>query len=170
MLPRPCLYRRPADEDGFTALHEAAQNGHEECAKRLMVAGANPYAKTNDDGNTPLHRAAFFGHVLTSTVLVAAMSSVGEGVDVRNTAGETPLMVAASRGRDEVVRLLITAGAEIFATNEDGKTAIDMASKRNKARNAVSEKRSAGVRAKHQRRAEIYALNAIMSEIVRRQF
>lgn len=133
------MYRRPADEDGFTALHEAAQNGHEQCAKRLMVAGANPYAKTSDDGNTPLHRSAFFGHVPTSTVLVAAMSSVGEGVDVRNAAGETPLMAAGSRGRDEVVRLLVAAGAEIFATNEDGKTAVDMASKRNKATASLLE-------------------------------
>ena len=101
-------------------------------AKRLMTAGANPYAKTTEDGNTPLHRSAYFGHEGTSKVLVAAMSMDGEGVDPRNAAGETPLMAAASRGRDEVVRLLVASGAEISATNDAGKTAIDMASKRYK--------------------------------------
>ena len=103
------------------------------------MAGANPLATTNDDSNTPLHRAAYFGHVSASAVLVAAMASVGEGVDVRNAAGETPLMAAASRGRDEVVGLLVKAGADISATNDDGKSAVELASKRNKATAALLE-------------------------------
>jgi hypothetical protein len=108
-----------------------------------MTAGANPYAKTTEDGNTPLHRSAYFGHEGTSKVLVAAMSVDGEGVDARNVAGETPLMAAASRGRDEVVRLLVSSGAEISATNDAGRTAIDMASKRYKTTAALLEELAA---------------------------
>ena len=62
------------------------------------------------------------------------MISAGHGVDVRNAEASTPLMAAASRGRDDVVRLLVEAGAEISATNDEGKTALDMASRVTKQR------------------------------------
>ncbi|MFC9861127.1 MULTISPECIES: ankyrin repeat domain-containing protein [unclassified Streptomyces] len=44
--------------------------------------------------------------------LVARLLAEGAGVDTRNSVGRTALDLAASRGHPEVVRLLITAGAD----------------------------------------------------------
>jgi ankyrin repeat protein len=47
--------------DGYTPLHEAAQNGDETLARRLVAAGTNPGARL-DDGATPADSARRAGH------------------------------------------------------------------------------------------------------------
>src|SRR5688572_10587672 len=59
---RSLLQRRKdantAREDGFSALHLAAQHGFVEIAKHLVDSGANIGTKTPTEGHTPLHLAA----------------------------------------------------------------------------------------------------------------
>ena len=49
--------KNPEDNDGFTALHLAAQNGHFETCKLILenITDKNP---GDNDGFTPLHSAA----------------------------------------------------------------------------------------------------------------
>ena len=49
------------EEDGWTPLHRAAYEGHQEVAKYLIKQGAAVEAKANS-GWTPLHWAAQEGH------------------------------------------------------------------------------------------------------------
>ncbi|CAI7894107.1 unnamed protein product, partial [Closterium sp. NIES-54] len=49
-----------ADDEGRTALHMAAANGHTEIARLLIQRGA-PVNAVNRQGNTPLHWAAVNG-------------------------------------------------------------------------------------------------------------
>ena len=46
---------------GFTALHEAAKEGHKVIVELLIANGGDVNAK-NRSGKTPLHNAAEYGH------------------------------------------------------------------------------------------------------------
>ncbi|CAH8595333.1 unnamed protein product [Schistosoma turkestanicum] len=58
------------DNYGYTALHYAARNNHEDICKVLLKAGADIFAKTKNDGATPAHRAAYAGHLNILQLLV----------------------------------------------------------------------------------------------------
>ncbi|GJP63541.1 hypothetical protein CLOP_g20606 [Closterium sp. NIES-67] len=60
-----------ADDEGRTALHMAAANGHTEIAKLLLQRGA-PVNAPNRQGNTPLHWAAVNGRDSMVHLLIAA--------------------------------------------------------------------------------------------------
>ncbi|WP_157653213.1 sigma-70 family RNA polymerase sigma factor [Burkholderia ubonensis] len=51
----------------------------------------------------------------------------GDNLECRDEKGLTPLMIAASRGRAGVCRLLINAGADVFATDHAGRDALAIA-------------------------------------------
>ncbi|KAK8080213.1 hypothetical protein PG997_008031 [Apiospora hydei] len=72
---------------------------------------------------TGLHLAAYFG-------LVRAVDMIGDNhsVGVKDSAGQTSLHVASSRGRLEVAKLLIEKGADIKAAENDGRTPLHWAS------------------------------------------
>ena len=50
-------------------------------------------------------------------------------VDVRNPHGATPLMAACACGNWSAVQVLLDAGADVFATNERGRNALDVTPK-----------------------------------------
>ena len=137
------------DGGSGTALHHAK---NEEVAKALLGGGADPGA-TDRSGNTPLHRAASrrkpeiarvlianganplakdsYGH--TALVLAhenTAMLDVLMGEDARvnphtrDARGRTLLHNASSA---EVVRRLLSAGADVDAKDEDRATALHLA-------------------------------------------
>ncbi len=49
----------------------------------------------------------------------------GANPNARTTRGETPLLVAARLGSNDVVRALVELGADLNATDNAGKTALD---------------------------------------------
>ena len=53
---------RAVQRHGYTPLHGAAQNGATVTVDRLLAAGADPTART-DDGRTPADLAQGAGHV-----------------------------------------------------------------------------------------------------------
>lgn len=85
------------DEDGATPLFFA----NVESAKALIAAGADAMARDRE-GNVPLHRNA-------NPELLAP------GVNVRNTAGLTPLHYAALAGNLDAVTWLLGQGADAKA-------------------------------------------------------
>jgi ankyrin repeat protein len=95
-----------AGEDGWTALHYAANYDRREIADLLITAGAKINTK-GKYGNTPLHLA----DVNTARLLLSA----GADLEARNEDGGTPLHRATIFGRTAVVELLIASGANIEA-------------------------------------------------------
>ena len=93
---------------GITALHMASQAGQAQVVAALIAAGADPNLPTAT-GATPLMLAARSGSAETATRLV----EVGADIDRTEAAfGQSALMVAAGLDRADVVRLLLSRGAD----------------------------------------------------------
>lgn len=127
--------------DGMTALHWAAQRGDSAMAALLLKAKASPHATTRVGAHQPLHVASASGSTAVVRQLLnaranvrattaegvtplhlAALSGVSGSVAALLKAGaevnalepgwnQSPLMLAAGRGRTEAVRLLLKASA-----------------------------------------------------------
>ncbi len=105
----------------YTPLHIASQNASAGVVRALLRANASAKAVT-DEGTTALHLAAMGGDTVIVSALLAA------GCDVNATEpnwGQTPLMLAAERGRAGAVRVLLRNGADARRT---GTTADPMKS------------------------------------------
>ena len=92
------------DEDGYTILHHAAEQGKHEVIRLFLAFGANVNATTHNR-DTPLHKAALFGREDAALVLLNA------GADVRaiNVFGKTPLDRTENR---EVAQLIEAHGGK----------------------------------------------------------
>ena len=111
--------------DGFTPLHLAAFFGGVEGARLIVDAGAElDVVSRNDFSVYPIHSAAA-GRASVALLLVER----GADVNVRQRHGWTPLHSAAHNGSEALVNALLAAGADAAATNDDGVTAADLASK-----------------------------------------
>ena len=108
-------------EDGATPFVRAAQSSDLELLKLLLAYRADPFMKTNH-GDTALTAASGIGWVDGVTYERSAKENVetvkfllGLGLDpnAANDDGRTPLMVAAAKGRTEVIQLLVDHGAKL---------------------------------------------------------
>lgn len=114
---------------GETPLELAAQYGRLQVVQMLIRAHPElllPFRETANGqiplvAYSPLHLASRNGHRNVVMVLLAA----GVSVNLRTTAG-TALHEAALCGKDSVVRALLDAGADLEATDADGRTALDL--------------------------------------------
>lgn len=94
-----------ADNELFTAVirdDAAALRG-------LVAAGANPNAV--DGGGQPAISRALFQESYDAAMALARMPQLD--VHHRNRAGETGLMIAALKGREDIVRVLLDRGAKV---------------------------------------------------------
>ena len=115
-------------------LLNCAVNGHVNCLKSTVNAGANvninissddfcPNTQSTRDSRlsyTPLTCAAEFGHVECIKLLVES----GAAVNMPNTEGDTPLMIAAEKGHMACVNILLGAGADVNIANNYGYEAL----------------------------------------------
>lgn len=113
------------DHHGTTALMVAVGEGHWQLLPSLVLAGANKAAK-DADGFTALHIAALEDEPLCA----ASLLDLNLDPNVQDGRGWTPLMHAAWRGSDDVVRLLVDAGCNLDARNWDGDTALQICLRR----------------------------------------
>ncbi|VDH91361.1 transient receptor potential cation channel subfamily A member 1 [Mytilus galloprovincialis] len=109
------------DEDGSTALHHAAKNGHVKIITLLMQRGA--YVTRDHEGNTPLHMAVIHGHTRSMRCI---LNVHGNLLDSQNNDGNTALHVACQVGQVPAVTLLMSADAK-FSLNGNGGTFFDLA-------------------------------------------
>ncbi len=117
------------DEDGNTALHWAAWNGHTAVVEALLAAGAAVDATDGRAGNTALMKAAYNGVNEMHDATARALLGAGADVDAKNVFGLTPLMNAAmSHGRKEMIEVLLQdGGADVHARDQGGVTALHKA-------------------------------------------
>lgn len=88
---------------GLTALHQSALDGNLECARTLILNGADVNS-LDSDGWSPLHAAAATGHLETIMFLLNA----GANPSTKNDAGQTPSEVAK---KSNIKRLILKAAS-----------------------------------------------------------
>ena len=112
-----------------TLLHEAATSRRMDDARRLIEAGAEVDAQTIDN-NTPLHNAALNGGSDGAPEMVRLLIDAGANVNAVGFQGKTPLHLAfmfPDKNTEQVVMLLLQAGASETIPDRDGKLPIDYA-------------------------------------------
>jgi ankyrin repeat protein len=120
----------------------ACFHGHWRLCQFLIERGANVNQPLADTGETPLHlalvKAASPAHTLVVKLLLArgakpncaTKPGVETGCFMRDvrTKGETPLHRAAAFGEEEVIQLLLDAGAALDAKDMNGDSPLTWAS------------------------------------------
>ena len=114
------------DEEGSSPLLLACTTGHLDIVKMLVEAGAGVRG-SNIEGVTCLLRAAYHGHTEIVRYLVGLPQ-----VDVNQLGCKdlnlTALHLAVVGKHQDIVKVLIDAGAELDRTGEDGRSALLVAS------------------------------------------
>ncbi|KAJ3079873.1 hypothetical protein HDU99_009899, partial [Rhizoclosmatium hyalinum] len=121
---------KTVDGSKMSPLLLAAKYGRDENVKIILEAtGGNTQAADSTflpSGYTALHFAAGLGHVNVVQTLLDA----GATLDLIDKNGKlTPLMHACRTGQTEVVNLLLEKGADIFASDNMGRTPLIHAAK-----------------------------------------
>jgi ankyrin repeat protein len=109
-------------EHGLTPLMRAALLGRLDLLELLLVRKVKLQTR-NADGNNAL----WLGCVSNQPPVVRRLIDAGIDVDNQNDTGATSLMYAASSGKDAMVLLLLSAGANPHLCNQDDAKAVDMA-------------------------------------------
>ncbi|XP_045147275.1 nuclear factor NF-kappa-B p100 subunit isoform X1 [Echinops telfairi] len=105
-----------ADFEGLYPVHLAVRSRSPECLDLLVGSGAEVEAAERQGGRTALHLATEMEELGLVTHLV---TKLGANVNARTFAGNTPLHLAAGLGSPTLTRLLLKAGADIHAENEE---------------------------------------------------
>ena len=136
--------RSEGDYVDTTPLWLAAAYGRFDIAESLVEAGAAVDARDKNYKYTPLMLACMSGNEALARLLIAEGADVNAKSASAFTAGfsnygsyytrtianlkqRTPLMFAAEGGYPGLVRILLDAGADAKAANDDGWTALDAA-------------------------------------------
>lgn len=96
---------------GVTPLGLLARSGSDAARplmKKLLAAGANPNA-TDVAGRTPLAEAANLDTSADAEATVELLLAAGADPSIGDARGETPLSLAAGRGHERVVEMLLAA-------------------------------------------------------------
>lgn len=129
LCQRPDLEAR--DRNGQSPLFVASVKGYADVVQILLARGAAVDAQ-DKDGRTPLLAlAADKSGALTWTSgaseIVRLLVSHGSNVNFKDRIGRTPLLWAATNGHYDLVRTLLETGADVFAANSRGRTALHLA-------------------------------------------
>ena len=122
-------------EDGLTALHLACDCGQVGVVQELLQLGADS-SVVDREGNTAYHLAVTSGNEKCLKVLLDLESELRgqylvKLLSVQNHDGCTPLMLAANSNQVQVVLQLLSADADVNATNcETGDSALHIAARK----------------------------------------
>ncbi|KAF7510126.1 hypothetical protein GJ744_007025 [Endocarpon pusillum] len=108
------------DRDGRTPLAVAINFRCLGATSLLLEAGADANKSSPDGTNYPLLLAAHSGSIPIVDVLIQYKAEL----NVRGYLGDTPLITAAFKGFDPIVRRLVGAGADIARCNDYGCSAL----------------------------------------------
>lgn len=113
-----------ADEEGFDAIHWAAQEGFPDAILLLIEFGADPNA-TDKNGFSPLHLAAGEGHSAAVRALIRGGAELNKRCSGND--GSTALHAAAVWNRSDVAHELISLGADTGILSDLGETPEQLA-------------------------------------------
>ena len=113
------------NKKGKTPLYLAVSRGYTEMVSLFLSAGAETDAR-DENGRTLLHLVVSLEH---AEMVSLFLSAGAEEIDARDENGRTPLHLAASyeTADREMVRLLLSAGANGGLADNDGTTPLDAA-------------------------------------------
>ena len=138
----PCIDVNARDFLGRTALHFAARSGTIDSLEQLLLFGADP-SLVDHNGDSPMHVAASCCSTSKCFLLVGYMTP--ETVRIQNLRGETALHYGVGRGvqlgsvknrpsspearaqRVELVKMFFKSDIDLFAKDQYGNTAEDVA-------------------------------------------
>jgi hypothetical protein len=139
------------ERTGLNALHTAVQKSCYETVRMLVEKGADVNARQQDVVGPDKIRiqkvnnanAALSDAAAESIRMVQLLIELGADVDVQSTGGYTPLMVAAGRGKTDIVKELLEAGANANIKSKNGETALGIARKKGYSETAAAIKEHA---------------------------
>ncbi|MBV95052.1 Ankyrin repeat and SOCS box protein 10, partial [Eschrichtius robustus] len=127
------------DQDGKRPLHLCGEAGSLECAELLLRFGAKVDGRSEEEEETPLHVAARLGHVELADLLLRR----GACSNARDAEGCTPLLAACDARCTspadaeattthclQLCRLLLSAGADADAADQDRRRPLHLACRR----------------------------------------
>ena len=122
LLKAPSIRIDDASPAGETALMHACIKGNLAVVEQLLAMGA----RINQSGWTPLHYAASADkeHSIAIAQLLLDQHAY---IDAESPNKSTPLMLAAQYGSEDMVKLLLNAGADVQLRNQLGLSAVDFA-------------------------------------------
>eukprot|EP00698_Gefionella_okellyi_P025857 TRINITY_DN9632_c0_g1_i1.p1 TRINITY_DN9632_c0_g1~~TRINITY_DN9632_c0_g1_i1.p1 ORF type:complete len:1005 (-),score=178.88 TRINITY_DN9632_c0_g1_i1:44-3058(-) len=119
------------DDQGSGPLHCGAFTGDAAVCQALVDAGASLMMRDRHN-NTPLHIAAKRQPASLMSILLESVISevkLREAMAARDAVGDSPLHIAVRRGAFDVAKLLVAAGAELEARNNEGATPVLVAAR-----------------------------------------
>eukprot|EP01121_Diplochlamys_sp_Union-15-3_P011856 TRINITY_DN3476_c0_g1_i5.p1 TRINITY_DN3476_c0_g1~~TRINITY_DN3476_c0_g1_i5.p1 ORF type:complete len:167 (+),score=28.98 TRINITY_DN3476_c0_g1_i5:86-586(+) len=111
------------DNNGRTAVSEAARWGHVDTVKFLVEKGADINVVDYTDSH-PLHLAAAGGY---NKVVEYIVKDLHVDINLLDSEGNTPLLRAVQRAQKETVQLLLSLGANRKIKNSSGQDALNLA-------------------------------------------
>ena len=120
------------DDSGHTPLlsiiisgnHQSMQQGHINCVKQLIDAGANVNFQNQPTQLTSLFAAVSIGHADIVKILISA----GADLNKKCTNGQTALICSAVNQNAELTKILIEAGADMNICSDEGFSCIGICS------------------------------------------
>ena len=106
--------------DGGSVMHWAARAEDTHLLRGALQHGGDPNLVAGWFGWTPMFEA-----IGRNNASIELLLDAGANIDARSSIGNTAAMVAAGRGRFDVVYLLLSRGASYSVANDNGLTLAD---------------------------------------------